>query len=460
MSVRAGMFVEITSPGERVTVGPDRRVTININAWGVILTGGGGGDNNNRPPSPPNGDNPPPAPPHLQHGKDANVIQSGNREVEAGRVLVRLGGGHNWREATKMVQARRWRFTGTAEGGGPLEISVRAEAPTGFQGQKTHNHTVNVVVDRDPPVFKIDRLPRPPQIHKEEVPSGSKIDFTVSGSAEDKGSGVREVLVGVGEASDRAEMDGKKWKHTLTLQGFGEHDIRARAVDRAGNINNERRRVETIDTGPPTIVITQPRRGTIIGWPEDGDLTVEAKGKAKDDGSGVRRVMWRLGDNGRFTTAEITSPTGSRRWWEAKIPIPDMGEHVIQFRCEDNARNEVSDEITIHVEDLTPPKVRIIKPSKPSASPHEVLEEEGGVTVGVEGTAEDPITEVAGVEWSLNGSQFEPAHPVVDDDWSEWKFSVHLDRIGEHLILVRATDVSGNTSKPHELRVKVREVLR
>jgi hypothetical protein len=449
---RVQMFAEITSPRARITVGSDRRVTVQVDAWGVIATGGPGsghghiGDGILDPPRPP--------------GNTGNIsAQSGGREVEAGRVQVRLGSG-SFRDATKVPSShlpRRWRFTGTAPGSGSMEIAVRAHPPQAFQGQTAvATRTINVVVDNRPPNITIDNLPRLPRVHEVEIASGSRIDFTISGSARDNETSVRSVHAGVGEASEPAENvsgDWSQWRHKLSLRGFGRHDIRVRAVDRVGNQRQERRRVETVDTGPPRLTISSPRRGSAIAWPDEGELTVTFRGRATDDGSGVRLVTWRVGDEGRFERAEDRSPRGNWSRWRARVPIPSLGEHVVHFRCRDRAGNEVQESFSVNATDQTPPEVQI---TEPPTSPHEVIEQDGGVTVEVRGTAVDPVTEVAAVEWSLDGSDKKEAEPL-ENDWSEWAFSVHLDRPGNQTVQIEATDVSGNTSDPHELVIQVRE---
>ncbi len=458
MAVRVKMNANIRSPGSRVVVGQDRRITVRIDAWGVIVTGGGGG-NDNIGNGPPDGDNPPPVPPQPL-GDESISIQHNSHEVEAGRVQVRMGSGSTWNDATKMAPSRRWRYTENYQGSGEdLTIQVRADAPPGYRGTETVTHTVTVVVTRERPDIRIDGMPSSGRTYNVDVPRGDQVELPLTGSVRWEASGIREVRAGVGKAAERVERvsgDWSRWRHTVTLRGFGKQTIHVRAENRAGNRRTERRDVLPVDTGAPRLRFTKAPRGN-IAWPSDGTLTLRYEGNARDTGTGVRRVQWRLDEDGAFQNANDDSGPDDDRWsrWSVDVPIPEIGRHEVEFRAVDRAENEATRSFIVRARDLTPPVLRVVRPT---SSLHEVLEEEGGVTVDIEGVAEDPISDIEAVEWAHEGEAFEPAQPL-EDDWSQWHVAVHLEQPGLFPILVRASDVAGNTSEPRELRIRVREVL-
>lgn len=342
------MHAKIVSPKGTVTLGPDKRVTVSIDAWGIVIAGGGG------PPPPkggdpfpqlPGGGGPLPQPPRPP-GDGSVVIQS-NTEVEAGQVLVKLGNA-DFKQATQLPGSRprkRWRFTGTISREGNLDVTVRAKPPPGFRGNDGQDDvTFTVVIDDRSPDLEINA---PSVNHRFPMP-GAKRTITVRGSAADDRSGVSRVLVGIGEASERATLRRGRWSKRLTLKGVGRHTIVARAVDGVGNDRQRRRSVRTIDTGDPVLEITRPEPGAAFEWSDD--LMVLVGGTASDEGSGVQSVEWRLADDDEYQEAERRARGWSR--WRARVPIPRPGEHTIEFRCFDNADepNGTRATITIHAQ--------------------------------------------------------------------------------------------------------------
>jgi hypothetical protein len=171
----------------------------------------------------------------------------------------------------------------------------------------------------------------------------------------------------------------------------------------------------------------------------------------------VKSVEWRLDDQEKYTPAGDDSDQRAEKWssWSARVPIPKPGRNVIHFRCTDNAKNpnSVSEALIIHADDNPPPAV-INEPS----SPHRVVEQEGGVTVHVRGTIEQAIAEVATVEWSLDDIKYEPADRLKED-WTDWQFPLHLERVGTYRVHVRTAHASGVKSDPGELIVQILRVV-
>jgi hypothetical protein len=470
------MTAQIRSPrsGARVWVGPNRRVTVEVDAHAVVVVSGPGNGHGHLH-GPPGDDIPDPIRPPGNTGDIS--IQRGGRELAAGRVQVRLGSG-SFRDATKVPSPhlpRRWRFTGTAPGSGSMEITVRAHPPQAFQGRPAEDRrTVNVSVDDQPPTLNINS----PKSRERFDVDGSRTEITVRGTAEDTQSGVSSVRVGINSPNQAATAEGSegnrwsRWRHNLALEGIRRHTIRVEARDGVGNVKERSRTILTVDTGDPELQIRSPRPGERrFNWSEDGELLVRVTGRVRDLGSGVKSVQWRIGNGGEFTA--VPEPPGGwgdpGRWteWSVEIPIPNPGEHTLHFACYDRADeipegngrdvpNEATDRLTLRAED-TPPPAMITEPS----SPHRVEEQEGGVTVQVRGGLEDfdTVASVAAVEWSLDGGEFQLAQPEEENDWSRWRFPVHLHEHGIFRVRVRTRHASGTTTHPKDLEIRVRRVL-
>lgn len=368
--------VDIISPRGNTWVSSDRRLTVNIAASGSIpqhpLPPGGGGGG--RPPGGGGGggDRPPVQPLSGTLRNTQRVVATrdhrdvavrDHREVATrdhrgvtlsnttrnpdlvGEVWVRLGSG-GFSAATRRPNGR-WQFTGTVSSTGNVVIAVRANAGQGFQGSKTIDRTINVRLDTTAPTLAITN----PQDNATINMSGATISRSVRGTVSDDHSGVRQVTVGIDDASSQATINGSQWNRTLTLRGIGQHTIVARATDRVGNSRGIRRTVRTLDTGKPTLTINQPESGDRFEWSEG--LSIPVEGTARDVGTGVKSVEWRFSNHSEFQQAEDISGDWSR--WRTTIPIARPGKYEIQFRCFDNADqhgsnapNETSLTLTVH----------------------------------------------------------------------------------------------------------------
>lgn len=345
------MNAKIMSPSGTVTVGPKRKLTVTIEAWGVILKGGGIGKGKDRPGLP-GGDRPLPHPKGGGNlpGKDRDIqILNTVREIEAGKVEVKMGAKGSFKPATKLRSrgiAKRWRFTGTVPGTGELQISVRAGVGDAHQGNVAkRRRTVKVIMDDTPPKIKIISPER-----GDEVPEkGPDYTVTVKGMASDDRSGVKNVFLGIGEASKRVTVrKNGKWRKKLTLRGTGKHKIVVRAVDKKGNEKTRARTVTTVDNVGPDITINAPETDEVISWEED--KTIKVTGTAIDETSGVKSVQCKI-DGDDFGSAELDPIDNSKREvrWSAEFGIPEVGSSKITVRAEDEAGNRETVERMLEV---------------------------------------------------------------------------------------------------------------
>ena len=167
------------------------------------------------------------------------------------------------------------------------------------------------------------------------------------------------------------------------------------------------------DSTPPVVSITSPASGLVTG---ESSVTVKWSGS---DASRIEGYRYRLDGGSWSSYSPATSATMSS--------LSD-GEHLFEVSARDAAGNvgEASVRFTV---DRTGPSVEIASPS-----PGEVL---NTASAHVSWTANDP-SGVASYRYRLDGGSWSSATTVTSA-----LFSALLD--GEHVVVVEATDMLGNS---------------
>jgi glucose/arabinose dehydrogenase/PKD repeat protein/type 1 glutamine amidotransferase len=263
----------------------------------------------------------------------------------------------------------------------------------------------------------------------EDVQSSEvKVDTVTpaTGATQEKaGDGVRVALDATdatsGVALTEVKLDQGAWKtytDPVMVNGAGEHTVRFRSTDVAGNVEEEQSMTVTVD-GPPadtaapvTTVRTDP------GAPDGraGWFTTAPKVtlSATDAGSGVARTEYRIG-NGAWTA------------YTAPFTITAQGRQVIEVRSVDRAGNVEtprSEELAV---DTVQPEVLVGGIRERSYPSHK--------TASVTWAGTDATSGVRSVRAVLDGESVEPG------EWQMWTLST-----GRHVLTVTATDAAGNTS--------------
>ena len=183
----------------------------------------------------------------------------------------------------------------------------------------------------------------------------------------------------------------------------------------------------TISIGPPWHVILE--------------------GTAEDE-AGLQPLQWELD---RSTSGTVENLSGDWSRWRALVGLPDRSEsHEIIVSARDKAGNNGADSIML-APDSAPPILAIIQPP---LNPHRVLWQEGGITVPVMGIAVDTESKLQTVMWRLDDGQEQEAQQT-GDNWSTWSLEAAVDSPGVHTVALWGTDMSGNTSEPVVLEVRV-----
>ncbi|MBZ6203810.1 DUF1080 domain-containing protein [Streptomyces olivaceus] len=214
----------------------------------------------------------------------------------------------------------------------------------------------------------------------------------------------------------------------VVVDQVGEHTVRYRAFDKAGNAAEEKS-VDFTVVAPDTDDTDPPETSATVSGEQDPDgayidmATVTVT--ASDTGSGVNTIEYAVGD-GAWTA------------YTAPVMVHEVGEHTVRYRATDKAGNVAEEKsvgftvVAAPPQDTTPPVTgATVDGTKNSAGAYV-----GSAKVTVSATDEGG-SGVAGVEYSLDaGPYLAYTDPVV------------VDRVGRHTVAYRASDQAGNTSEP------------
>ncbi|MFP3871972.1 MAG: OmpL47-type beta-barrel domain-containing protein [Candidatus Aenigmatarchaeota archaeon] len=246
-------------------------------------------------------------------------------------------------------------------------------------------------------------------------------DVEVSFSSEDGYSGVDHIEYRVGEGWEEIEGDGG----SITIGEEGENSLYYRAVDTAGNVEEEKLQVIRIDKTAPSVELNSPNPGGENDWHiEEPAVNISAE----DGNSGVSSIKYR-----------IISDDETGEWQKAESDVVEIklenGEHTVEYLAENNAGLKSSDEENADTSqikvDTQEPEIKY-EISEPDSNgwynaPPEVkiyADDEGGSGVRI-------------LQYRLG----------EDRDWEEYQGSFMIDREGQFYLGVRALDNAGNLNE-------------
>ncbi|WP_037844644.1 MULTISPECIES: OmpL47-type beta-barrel domain-containing protein [unclassified Streptomyces] len=159
----------------------------------------------------------------------------------------------------------------------------------------------------------------------ERDPDGAYIDMaTVTVSASDTGSGVNTIEYAVGSGAWQA------YTAPVMVHQVGEHTVRYRATDKAGNVAAEKSVRFTVvaapprDTTPPVTGVTvEGTKNSAGAYVNSARVTVTA---TDEHGSGVERIEYSL-DGGPYLA------------YSAPVVVDRAGAHTVAYRATDKAGN-------------------------------------------------------------------------------------------------------------------------
>lgn len=246
---------------------------------------------------------------------------------------------------------------------------------------------------------------------------------TVAATDEAGGSGVDRVEYAIG-----ADGAWQPYTTPVVVDQVGDHTVRYRAFDKAGNAAAEKS-VDFTVVAPDTDDTTAPETSATVSGEKNPDgayidmATVTVT--ASDTGSGVNTIEYAVGD-------------GAWQAYTAPVMVHEAGEHTVRYRATDKAGNVAAEKsvaftvVAAPPEDTTPPVTGATVDGTKNSDGAYV----GSAKVTVNATDEGG-SGVAGVEYSLDaGPYLAYTDPVV------------VDRVGRHTVAYRASDEAGNTSEP------------
>ncbi|MFJ4269096.1 OmpL47-type beta-barrel domain-containing protein [Streptomyces coelicoflavus] len=247
---------------------------------------------------------------------------------------------------------------------------------------------------------------------------------TVTLAATDEGgSGVERIEYALG-----ADGAWQPYTTPVVVDQVGEHTVRYRAFDKAGNAAEEKS-VTFAVTAPDTDDTTAPETSATVSGEKNADgayidmATVTVT--ASDTGSGVNTIEYAVGD-GAWTA------------YTAPVMVHEVGEHTVRYRATDKAGNVAAEKSVAFTVAAAPPQDTT--PPVTGATVDGTKNSDGAYVGSAKVTvnaADEGGSGVAGVEYSLDaGPYLAYTDPVV------------VDRVGRHTVAYRASDKAGNTSEP------------
>ncbi|MEU6576602.1 family 16 glycoside hydrolase [Streptomyces sp. NPDC046805] len=249
-------------------------------------------------------------------------------------------------------------------------------------------------------------------------------------ASDEGGSGVDRIEYAVGDTGAW-----QPYTAPVVIDQVGDHKVRYRATDKAGNTAAEKSVAFTV-VAPPSDDTTPPDTSATVSGERNADgayldmATVTVS--ASDTGSGVN-------------TIEYAVDSGAWQPYTAPVMVHQLGAHTVHYRATDKAGNTATDksvEFTVvapPAQDTTPPVTGVSVDGTRNSDGAYV----GSAKVTVSATDEGG-SGVAAVEYSLDGGPYLAyGGPVV------------VDRVGAHTVAYRATDKAGNTAEPRTVSFTV-----
>ncbi|WP_314220128.1 OmpL47-type beta-barrel domain-containing protein [Streptomyces zaehneri] len=241
------------------------------------------------------------------------------------------------------------------------------------------------------------------------------------GATDDGGSGVDGIQYAVGTAGDWIP-----YTAPVVVDQVGNHQIRYRAFDKAGNVSAEKTVAFTV-VAPPSDDTTPPdTSGTVSGERNPDGTYIDMATvtvSASDTGSGVNTIEYAVG-------------SGAWQPYTAPVMVHQVGTHTVRYRATDKAGNAAAEKsvrftvVAPTPQDTTPPVTGVTVDGTKNSGGAYV----GNARVTVSATDEHG-SGVDRIEYSLDGG------PYI-----AYTIPVVVDRAGPHTLAYRATDKAGNTS--------------
>ncbi len=235
------------------------------------------------------------------------------------------------------------------------------------------------------------------------------------------GSGVDRIEYAIGDTGAW-----QPYTAPVVVDQVGDHAVRYRAVDKAGNVSAEQSAAFTVVAPPSDDTVAPDTSATVSGEKNPDGTYIDMATvtvSASDTGSGVNTIEYAVND-------------GSWQPYTMPVMVHQVGSHTVRYRATDKAGNVAAEKsvrftvVAAAPQDTVPPVTGVTVDGTRNSDGAYV----GNARVTVSATDEGG-SGVSGVEYSIDaGPYLAYSAPVV------------VDRAGTHTLAYRATDKAGNTS--------------
>lgn len=236
------------------------------------------------------------------------------------------------------------------------------------------------------------------------------------------GSGVDRVEYAVGD-----EGAWQPYTTPVVVDQVGDHKLRYRALDKAGNVSAEKNVTFTV-VAPQSDDTTAPETSATVSGEQNPDGTYVAMAtvtvSASDTGTGVNTIEYAIG-------------SGTWQPYTAPVMVHEVGSHTVRYRATDKAGNVAAEKnvqftvVAAPQPDTTAPVTGVTVEGAKNSSGAYI----GNAKVTVTATDEHHGSGVDRIEYSIDGGPY-----------LAYTAAVVVDRAGTHTLGYRATDKAGNTS--------------
>lgn len=233
-----------------------------------------------------------------------------------------------------------------------------------------------------------------------------------------------------GVASVEVRIDGGTWQPSATLSD-GTYQVQARSVDNAGWETWSAVQTIKVDTVKPDLTITL---AGVQGRGEYFRSAVTVSLSGSDATSGLAQVEYSLDGEDWITADSLTISTD--------------GNHGLEGRATDNAGNQTTKVIVVHI-DTIPPVAKFIMPPADATTAVQ-----GAISLG--GNVFDVGSGMERVEISLDEGKTWKVLTLVNEIWRYDWITTDIPN-GQVHILARGWDLAGNVQEPPTLTTLVVE---
>ncbi|MFF7945347.1 OmpL47-type beta-barrel domain-containing protein [Streptomyces griseorubiginosus] len=235
------------------------------------------------------------------------------------------------------------------------------------------------------------------------------------------GSGVDRIEYAIGDTGAW-----QPYTAPVVVDQVGDHKVRYRAVDKAGNVSAEQSAAFTVVPPPSDDTVPPDTSATVSGEKNPDGTYIDMATvtvSASDTGSGVN-------------TIEYAVNSGTWQPYTMPVMVHQIGSHTVRYRATDKAGNVAAEKsvafavVAAAPQDTVPPVTGVTVDGTRNSDGAYV----GNARVTVSAT-DTGGSGVAGIAYSIDaGPYLAYTAPVV------------VDRAGTHTLAYRATDKAGNTS--------------